>query len=382
VLKREKRIVYIQYTNPAGYPPLEHSSRILAEAGWDVLFLGAEALGAASFRFPEHSGVRVRQLGRQARGWRQKLHYFYFCCWCIWWILWNRTSWVYASDYLSCPVANIVSIVLRIPVVYHEHDSPAQNPSGKFARFALRARGICGQRSLICVLPNANRARWFAEQTQAGNTPMVIWNCPGRGEVAPPRSLESRRIGFLYHGSIVPDRLPLSIVDALAGLPGDVSLTVVGYETAGSIGYLKTFFDRGVELGIAHRLNLIGPLATRQELMEVCQRNDVGLAFMPLKSADPNLKAMTGASNKPFDYLSCGLALVVSRLPDWEEMFVKPGYGISCDPGSPESIAKVLQWFCDNPEEMRAMGERGREKILESWNYEAQFQPLFDRLAN
>jgi len=25
-----KRILYIQYTNPAGYPPLEHSSRILA----------------------------------------------------------------------------------------------------------------------------------------------------------------------------------------------------------------------------------------------------------------------------------------------------------------------------------------------------------------
>jgi glycosyltransferase involved in cell wall biosynthesis len=103
---------------------------------------------------------------------------------------------------------------------------------------------------------------------------------------------------------------------------------------------------------------------------------------MPLKSADLNLKAMTGASNKPFDYLSCGLALVVSRLPDWEEMFVKPGYGISCDPGSPGSIAEGLQWFCDHPEEMRAMGERGREKILESWNYEAQFQPLFDRLAN
>lgn len=57
-----KRILYIQYTNPAGYPPLEHSSRILADAGWQVLFLGTGALGAAALRFPPHSNVRVRLL--------------------------------------------------------------------------------------------------------------------------------------------------------------------------------------------------------------------------------------------------------------------------------------------------------------------------------
>jgi MFS family permease len=42
------RVLYIQYTNPAGYPPLQHSSRILASAGWQVLFL-VEALPAVLF---------------------------------------------------------------------------------------------------------------------------------------------------------------------------------------------------------------------------------------------------------------------------------------------------------------------------------------------
>jgi hypothetical protein len=32
-----KRILYVQYTNPVGYPPLEHSSRILADAGLQIL---------------------------------------------------------------------------------------------------------------------------------------------------------------------------------------------------------------------------------------------------------------------------------------------------------------------------------------------------------
>ena len=56
------RILYVQYTNPAGYPPLEHSSRMLADAGWEVLFLGTGALGAGALRFPQHLNIEVRQM--------------------------------------------------------------------------------------------------------------------------------------------------------------------------------------------------------------------------------------------------------------------------------------------------------------------------------
>ena len=35
---RRRRIMYVQYVNPGMYPPLEHSSRILADAGWEVCF--------------------------------------------------------------------------------------------------------------------------------------------------------------------------------------------------------------------------------------------------------------------------------------------------------------------------------------------------------
>lgn len=68
------RIAYIQYTNPAGYPPLEHSSQILAEDGWKVLFLGTGAHNVESLRFPPHPNIIVRQLSLCRRGWQQKLH--------------------------------------------------------------------------------------------------------------------------------------------------------------------------------------------------------------------------------------------------------------------------------------------------------------------
>ena len=30
LIQEKRKILYLQYTNPAGYPPLEHSSQILA----------------------------------------------------------------------------------------------------------------------------------------------------------------------------------------------------------------------------------------------------------------------------------------------------------------------------------------------------------------
>ena len=101
---------------------------------------------------------------------------------------------------------------------------------------------------------------------------------------------------------------------------------------------------------------------------------------MPLRTQDINEQNMTGASNKPFDYLACRLALLVSHLPDWKKMYVEPGYGLSCDPENTQSIAGAFRWFVEHPNEMRAMGEKGREKIMSGWNYEAQFIPVLETI--
>ena len=91
---------------------------------------------------------------------------------------------------------------------------------------------------------------------------------------------------------------------------------------------------------------------------------------------------MTGASNKPFDYLACGVPLLVSDLPEWRETFVAPGYALACNTDDPHSIAEALRWFVEHPEETRQMGERGRERILNEWNYENQFQNVLERMMS
>jgi spore maturation protein CgeB len=94
---------------------------------------------------------------------------------------------------------------------------------------------------------------------------------------------------------------------------------------------------------------------------------------MPKKSDDINLQHMVGASNKPFDFMACGLPLLVTELPEWMSTFVEPGYGRACDPDDPDSIEAELRWYLNHSNDRREMGRKCREKIHQDWNYEAMF---------
>jgi glycosyltransferase involved in cell wall biosynthesis len=375
-----KRILYIQYTNPAGYPPLEHSSRILADEGWQVLLLGTQASGSAPLRFPPHPNIRVRYLRFAPAGWRQKLHYLFFCFWVAAWVTIWRPTWIYASDPLACPVALVLSLAPWLRVLYHEHDSPSGDIHGGFQWLVACARRRLARRAACCVLPNAGRLERFKADTGTRQDAFCVWNCPSAHEVAPAHAPASGDFWLLYHGSIVPSRLPLAVVGALAMLPDRVKLRVIGYETVGSHGYVSELRDCARQAGVDSRLEVI-PALPRFDLFEWCRRCDAGLAFMPLRTADVNQQNMTGASNKAFDYLACGLALLVSDLPDWRAAYCDPGFALACDPRNPESIAQVVRWLVENPQMARSMGEKGRRRIAAEWNYEKQFSEVLGHLA-
>jgi len=376
------RILYLQYTNPAHYPPLEHSSRILANAGWKVLFLGTGAYGGDTIRFPKHPNIRMEKLLFCNAGWQQKFHFLWFCLWVIGWVLYWCPNWIYASDHFSCPAGLLLSFFPKIKIIYHEHDSPKKiNGISRWIQCILWTRKKLAQRAYLCILPNEKRLENFRLETKTSRPVFCVWNTPSQEEIS-SECLERRdnKLWVLYHGSIVPSRFPVTIIEAIATLPNRVNLRIIGYGTVGHQGYVNQLRQRATRLGINDRIEFLGTLATRRELLEWCQKCDVGLAFMPKVSEDFNEQTMAGASNKPFDYVASGLVVLVSDLPDWKKMYMESGYGLACDPDNPQSIAQSLQWFLEHPKEMREMGERGRQRILKEWNYEKQFAPVLKEL--
>ncbi|MDB9375002.1 glycosyltransferase [Nodularia sphaerocarpa] len=374
----QPRILYIQYTNPAGYPPLEHSSRIFAKEGWEVRFLGTGASGAAALKFPPHPHITVYQIPFCNPGWRQKLHYIKFCLWVLIWVLRWRPQWVYASDILICPVAYVLTFLPQVKVIYHEHDSPTTIPDSLFISWCLQARIKLAHRAKFCILPNQERADKLARQTGIDEQVLCVWNCPSKEEVCDASLLDQKdELWLWYHGSIVPPQLPPTVIKALASLPENVKLRIAGYETIGHQGYVQELQTLANTIGIGDRIEYVGALSKRSELLEWCSKCDLGLSLFIKPTREP----MTGASNKPFDYLACGLPLVVSDLPDWKQMYVEPGYGLACNPEDANSIADVLRWYLEHPREMKDMGEQGRQRILHEWNYETHFSAVLKKLS-
>src|SRR5262249_5977196 len=151
------------------------------------------------------------------------------------------------------------------------------------------SRRWCAHFADVCVLPNAVRARQFASQTGASCPVEVVWNAPSRTEVLDARLPSGHGLRLLYQGSIVPDRLPLTVVDALTSLPRNVTLTIAGYETAGSQGYVDRLLTRAAALGVRDRVDAVGTVPTRGELLRQSSGYDVGLALLPTSPHDINL---------------------------------------------------------------------------------------------
>jgi hypothetical protein len=103
---------------------------------------------------------------------------------------------------------------------------------------------------------------------------------------------------------------------------------------------------------------------------------------MPGRSDDLNMRYMTGASNKPFDYMAAGLALLVSDLPDWARFFVEPGFARAVDPTNMDALCAALEWFVNHPRQRQAMAARARAKIEADWNYDTVFAPIIGVLSD
>lgn len=379
------RIVYVQYTNPAGYPPLEHSSHILAGIGWDVLFLGATADGARTLEFPPHPAIRVLCLPASGRGALQKLNYLVFLAWVLTRCLFYRPRWLYVSDPMACLPALLARGVSGCSVIYHEHDGPSYAaPISAFQRLFQATRARLARTADLVILPQRERLNALLAETGRQGPSFCVWNCPRPDEVEPPREVArdpAAPLRLYFHGSINPERLPASVLDALARASPSATLTVVGYETVGSQGYMQAFLAHAFALGLAARVSYLGPLERRSEILALARQADVGLAFMPIVSNDVNMRQMVGASNKPFDYLAVGTMLMVSDLAEWRELFVEPGYGIACKPNDIDSLANAIAWCATHTTEVRAMGEAGRQRVAADWNYTRQFHLVAGVLA-
>ena len=282
----------------------------------------------------------------------------------------RRPDIVYASDPLGAGPGLLAARLSGARLVYHEHDTP--NP-GTLHPWLARQRRAAARRAAAVILPNEARSRVARDELGISDNRLhIVWNMPRRCELPVRKQVPDVPLLLYYHGNVSPALLPHTVVEAVRQFGGRVRLLIAGYEAPDAAGYIERLLQQ-VPPGPDLQVQYLGPIP-RIDLLSVAARAHVGLALAPGNTDNINLRHLTGASNKAFDYMAAGLALLVSDLPDWRAMFVAPGYALACDPADPASLKAALGWLIDHPSARGDMGVRGRAKIATEWNYDTAFR--------
>jgi len=106
--------------------------------------------------------------------------------------------------------------------------------------------------------------------------------------------------------------------------------------------------------------------------------HDIGLALEP---ALPESRYLT-ATNKIFQYLNAGLAILATPTAGQREILAKvPAAGLLVDLGSPVSLASTLDAIAGDPVRLAAMGSASRQGAVEHFSWE-HFEPLLVDTVN
>ena len=268
---------------------------------------------------------------------------------------------------------------------------------GIFQKIVMRARRGVARRAEVCVLPNEERAKIFKQQTATKQPVKCVWNVPGINEIGPQKKKPDPKepLKLFYGGSLSPERLPLVLVEEIIRFQGEIMLEIVGYPTYSAKDYILTV-NKLAQSSQPKVITYHGVLAERKDLLQIADQCGAALCLMPMKGGDLNMRTMAGASNKPFDAMARGLAVVVSDLEEWKSLYLPGkklekgdgywisdmGYGIAINSESRESIRTGLDWMLTNREKLWEMGERGRQKIQNEWSYQTKFELIKKYVEN
>lgn len=102
--------------------------------------------------------------------------------------------------------------------------------------------------------------------------------------------------------------------------------------------------------------------------------SDVGIAlFHPTKRF-----MKTSYPIKLFEYMICGKPIIVSDFPAMKKVVDDARCGIFVDPTDVDDVSGAMVYAAEHPEELEAMGNRGKQAIKEKYNWRTMEKALLD----
>ncbi len=356
----------------------------LREAGWDVEVIGFGRSPHAAVSVED--GITYRTYYLPASGGRSRVVRLML----IGFSLLKASAAILRSQadvyethnmHLSLPVI-LRAHRLRRPVVYDAHELEVPRRKGLAKQLVRRYEAWLWHQVATIITTNPSRASYL-QQEYGGPLPTVINNFPSSHPAAltpvPLREwldIPSDAHLLIFQGGFyLKERDFLTVATALNERP-QWHWILVGFGSEATVGQLRSLV---ADAGISYRTHILPPVPVH-ELLTYTAACEVGV--VPLNRSD--LNNYYGDTNKLFEYIVAGLAVVGTNFPEVRRAILdnKIGpVGAVYEPGDVQSFAAALD---DVEEKLKAY----RAAALGLGNYfswraeEQKFLAVFTELAS
>lgn len=273
--------------------------------------------------------------------------------------------------HLSLP-ALLVARRHRAALVYDAHELEASMHREPVRQLIERWERAVWRRARARITTNSSRATYL--ENLHGTRPVVVGNYPRTpGAGVEPKDLRTRlgiprdRLVLIFQGGFYLDsRCFDTVAAALRDLP-EWHWVIIGF---GSDDRVRKLHELVAECGIEDRTSIL-PAVPVDELLSYTAAADVGVVAL----ANVDLNCYLGDTNKLFEYLMAGLAVVGSDFPEVRRALLGNGIGPAgalFDPADPASVARALREVADDLGTFR----RNAEKLRGTYSWEAESRTL------
>ena len=265
---------------------------------------------------------------------------------------------VHANDGNTLAPALILRALTRSRIVYDSHELwlrrnvRADRWLAPLVEAVIERWGVRAADAVITVSPSI--AAWLTDRYQLTEPPILVRNVPVWHGAPSPEQGRLRTLAGLgandrvvsYCGGITTGRGLEETVDALAVLPDDVHLVVLGF---GAPAYCTELVGRARDRGVAERVHLVGHVPVPDVAKALA---DADLAVVYVRPIV--LSYLYCLPNKLFESVHAGLPIVAADLPDCASFVRQHGIGEVFADGTPEDLAAAIAAVLARAPEYRA----------------------------
>jgi glycosyltransferase involved in cell wall biosynthesis len=214
--------------------------------------------------------------------------------------------------------------------------------------------------AVVTVIPEIEKKFYKNYRT------IVVGNVPSLEVIdkSEPKTLENGKFNVICASGLTRIRGIKELIESIGLLKGEARLILLGAFDD------KAFEDECRRLEGWKYTDYLGRVSVN-EVYSYMKSSDLGMCTL-----HPAANYVVSWPTKAFEYMACGLPMIISDFPYWKSVF-KDG-ATYVNPQDPNEIAENIKFYMENPDLISEIGNKNRKLIERVYSWEVEKLKLIE----